>query len=166
ARAHADRDGVVELVVGDRLPDAERQRAALLELPPEPQRAEPAVLVVDGGHAALVGEPHAGPHCLEILLVGPDHVALLEAPRRLLAQPSSIASLWPSAQVGKCTCESVKPGTTTRPPRSITSGEASAVSWTPTPPAIHSPAIASARCVGTCGSSVRMRPFSRITWAV
>jgi hypothetical protein len=51
------------------------------------------------------------------------------------------------------------------PPRSTTSGDASAVSCTPTPPAMRSPAIASARCVGTCGSSVRMRPFSRITVA-
>src|SRR5205823_2440630 len=52
----------------------------------ETQRAQPAVLVVDGGHTALVGKPYAGPHCVEILLVRPDHVALLEAPRRLLAQ--------------------------------------------------------------------------------
>ena len=49
------------------------------------------------------------------------------------------------------------------PPRSTTSGDASAVSCTPTPPAMRSPAIASARCVGTCGSSVRTRTFSRIT---
>src|SRR3954470_17609280 len=80
------------------------------------------------------------------------------------AQPSSFTSVWAIAHVGKWTCESVKPGSTTRPPRSTTSGEASAVSWTPTPPAMRSPAIASARCVGTCGSSVRMRPFSRITF--
>ena len=58
--------------------------------------------------------------------------------------------------MGKWTCESVSPGTTTRPPRSTTSGEASAVSCTPTPPAIRSPAIASsARWVGICGSIVR-----------
>ena len=50
-----------------------------------------------------------------------------------------------------------------RPPRSTVSGEASDDSWTPTPPAIRSPAIASARCTGICGAIVRIRPFSRIT---
>ena len=41
---------------------------------------------MDRGDAALVGEPNAGPHRLEVLLVGPDHVPLLEPPRGLLAQ--------------------------------------------------------------------------------
>src|SRR4051812_45337101 len=82
------------------------------------------------------------------------------------AQPSRFTSDCASAHVGKCTCESVKPGTTTRPPRSSTSGEASAVSCTPTPPATWAPAIARARCVGTCGSNVRMRAFSRIIGSV
>ena len=57
--------------------------------------------------------------------------------------PSKRTSCWASAQATKCTCESVKPGRTQRPPRSTTSGDASAVSWVPTPPAIRSPAIAS-----------------------
>ena len=76
---------------------------------------------------------------------------------------SSFTSRCASAQVGKWTWESVKPGTTQRPPRSTTSGLASAVSWTPTPPTMRSPAIASARAVGSDGSSVRTTPFSRIT---
>src|SRR6476646_5593969 len=78
-------------------------------------------------------------------------------------QPSSFTSCCASAQVGKWTCASLRPGTTTRPPRSTTSGDASAVSGTPTPPAIEAPAIASARWVGTWGSCVRMSPLSRIT---
>jgi len=43
------------------------------------------------------------------------------------------------------------------------SGLASAVSCVPTPPAIHSPATASPRAVGSDGSIVRTMPFSRIT---
>ena len=45
------------------------------------------------------------------------------------------------------------------------SGLGSAVSCVPTPPAIRSPAIASARALGSDGSMVRMTPFSRITEA-
>src|SRR4051812_13739137 len=77
--------------------------------------------------------------------------------------PSSFTSCCATAHVGKWTCESVKPGTTQRPPRSTTSGLASAVSCVPTPPAIRSPAIASAAARGSAGSSVRITPFSRIT---
>ena len=79
-----------------------------------------------------------------------------------LAAPSRRTCRCPIAHVGKCTCESLKPGTTQRPPRSTTSGEASDVSCVPTPPAISSPAIARARDVGSEGSSVRTIPFSRI----
>ena len=43
--------------------------------------------------------------------------------------------------MGKCTCASVKPGTTQRPPRSTRSGVGRAVSCVPTPPAMRSPAI-------------------------
>ena len=68
-----------------------------------------------------------------------------------------------SDQRRKCTCESVKPGRTQRPPRSTRSGLASAVSCAPTPPAIRSPAIASAAASGRVGSIVRMTPFSKIT---
>src|SRR5204862_8186300 len=77
-------------------------------------------------------------------------------------QPSRRTSCCATAQVGKWTCESVKPGSTQRPPRSTTSGLASDVSCTPTPPATRSPAIASARDSGNDGSSVRTTPFSRI----
>ena len=76
--------------------------------------------------------------------------------------PSSFTSRCDSDQVGKWTCESVKPGRTQRPPRSTTSGLGSAVSWVPTPPATCAPAMASARAVGSEGSIVRMTPFSRI----
>ena len=60
----------VDEVGGDRLPDAQRQLPALLELPPEPQRAEPAVLVVHRRDAARVREPHAGAHRVEVRVVG------------------------------------------------------------------------------------------------
>ena len=76
--------------------------------------------------------------------------------------PSSFTSRCESDQVGKWTCESVKPGRTQRPPRSTTSGPGSASSCVPTPPATCAPAIASARVVGSVGSIVRMTPFSRI----
>ena len=63
--AHADRGGRVdELVVRDRLPDAQCQLPALVELLPEAERAEPAVLVVHRGDAARVRElarPRASP---------------------------------------------------------------------------------------------------------
>src|SRR5205814_3157415 len=79
--------------------------------------------------------------------------------------PSRRTSCWATAQVGKWTCESVKPGTTHRPRRSTRSGLGSAVSCVPTPPAIVSPAIARPRTVWRDGSSVLMTPFSRITRA-
>src|SRR2546423_6214688 len=79
------------------------------------------------------------------------------------AAPSSFACRCASARVGKCTCESVKPGRTQRPRRSTRSGLASAVSCVPTPPANHSPAIARLRASGNDGSIVRTTPFSRIT---
>ena len=63
----------------------------------------------------------------------------------------------------KWTCESVNPGSTQRPPRSTRSGLANAVSCVPIPPAMRSPAIASARASGSDGSIVRTVPFSRIT---
>ena len=94
----------------------------------------------------------------------------LPSPARTSASASSSegmssrrTSLRATAHVGKCTCASLKPGTTQRPPRSTRSGLASARSCTPTPPAISSPAIASARATGSAGSRVRIVPFSRIT---
>ena len=73
-------------VVRDRLPDAQRERAALLELLPEPQCAEPAVLVVHRGDAARVRELDAGAHRVEVRVVGHEHVPLLEPPGGLLAE--------------------------------------------------------------------------------
>src|SRR5256886_11864788 len=74
-----------------------------------------------------------------------------------------------SAQVGKWTCESLKPGSTQRPPRSTRSGDARARSCVPTPPAIVSPAIASARATGSEGDrkSTRLNSsHSQISYAV
>src|SRR5919204_750240 len=77
--------------------------------------------------------------------------------------PSSRTSRRATDQVGKWTCASLKPGRTQRPPRSTRSGPGNAVSCVPTPPATHSPAIASARATGRLGSIVRTTPFWRIT---
>ena len=52
ARPDAERRELGHVLRGQRLPDAERQRAARLEPLPEPQRTEPAVLVVHGRHPA------------------------------------------------------------------------------------------------------------------
>ncbi len=79
-----------------------------------------------------------------------------------VSTPSSRTSRWASDQVGKWTCESVNAGSTQRPRRSTTSGLGRAVSCVPTPPAIRSPAMASARARGSAGSIVRTTPFSRI----
>src|SRR5919201_346250 len=77
--------------------------------------------------------------------------------------PSRRTSRRATDHVGKWTCASLNPGRTHRPPRSTRSGLGSTVSCVPTPPAIHSPAIASARATGRLGSIVRTTPFSRIT---
>src|SRR5581483_2888163 len=60
----------VELVCRDRLPHAQRQRAALVELLPQAQRAEPAVLVVQSGYAARIRECDTRTHRAQVLLVG------------------------------------------------------------------------------------------------
>src|SRR5256714_6765185 len=77
--------------------------------------------------------------------------------------PWSRTSRRATDQVGKWTCASLRPGRTQRPPRSTRSGLGSAVSCVPTPPATHSPAIASARATGRLESIVLTTPFSRIT---
>src|SRR5207244_2901981 len=61
-------------------------QALRVELLPEPQRAEPAVLVVDARDTARARELHAGAHRDEVLLVGDRQVALLEPPGSFLAQ--------------------------------------------------------------------------------
>ncbi len=87
---------------------------------------------------------------------------LVRVPRRTTRSRRALTWRCASDQVGKWTCESVKAGRTQRPPRSTTSGLASAVSCTPTPPATYGPASASARAVGSEGSIVLTTPFSRI----
>ena len=73
--------------VRQRLPDAQAERRPrALEPLPEAQRAEPAVLVVHGGHAARGREPDPGAHRLDVLVVGRLDVAVAEVPARLLAQ--------------------------------------------------------------------------------
>ena len=62
---------------------------------------------------------------------------------------SSRTSWRASAQVGKCTCESVNAGRTQRPARSTRSGVGSIHSCVPTPPATIGPAIARAPAVGS-----------------
>ena len=52
----------------------------------KPQRAEPAVLVVHGGHSAGRGDPESFAHRVDELVVGPEQEAVAEPPRRLLAQ--------------------------------------------------------------------------------
>ena len=72
-----------------------------------------------------------------------------------------------AAQVGKCTWASMKPGNDAAAAEVDPLGRRPAPSRaSPTPPAIRSPAIASARATGSDGSSVRMTPFSRITLTV
>src|SRR6185437_12187613 len=59
AAVETKRGGVLDLVGGDRLPDAQRQRALVAEPLPDAERAEPAVLVVHGGDAARNGDADA-----------------------------------------------------------------------------------------------------------
>src|SRR6185436_7609508 len=66
--------------------------------------------------------------------------------------PSSRACRSPSDQVGKCTCESVKPGKTQRSPSSITPSPALSSSTT------HGPRTASCPTTGAAGSSVLIVP--------
>ena len=77
-------------------------------------------------------------------------------------ESSSRTSRRASAQLGKCTWESVKAGSTQRPRRSTRSGLGSAASCVPTPPATSGPAIESAPQVGRDGSIVRTTPLWRI----
>src|SRR5205823_8896093 len=51
-----------------------------------PQRPQPAVLVVDGGDAARVGELDPRAHRVDVLVIGRLDVGVAEVPARLLAQ--------------------------------------------------------------------------------
>ena len=85
------------------------------------------------------------------------HVARAAATTRSSASsseraPSRRAWRRPSDQVGKCTCESVKPGRTQRSPSSISPAPALSSSTT------HGPRTASCPTTGAAGSSVRIVP--------
>ena len=58
-----------DVVVRQGLPDAEREPALAGQALPEPQRPEPAVLVVHGGHSAGRGDPEPLPHRVHELVV-------------------------------------------------------------------------------------------------
>ena len=70
----------------NRLPDAERQRALLVEALPEPDRAEPAVLVVDARDAARGRDREPFAHRVDVLVVGHGEVPVLEPPAGFLAK--------------------------------------------------------------------------------
>ena len=73
-------------IVRQRLPDAQRERALRGEALPEPRRAEPAVLVVDGGHASGRHDLQAVAHRVDELVVRGREVPIAELPGGLLAQ--------------------------------------------------------------------------------
>ena len=86
AAVQAQSRGVLHLVGRDRLPDAQVQRALVAEPLPDAERAEPAVLVVNGRDPARHGDPHALPRGLDHLVLGRTDVAVAEVPGALLAQ--------------------------------------------------------------------------------
>ena len=86
ARAQAELLEPVDVVVRKRLPDAQSERALLGEALPEARRAEPAVLVVDAGHAARGGDLQPVAHRVDELVVRGQQIAVAELPGRLLAQ--------------------------------------------------------------------------------
>ena len=98
-RAHAHGGQVVHPVAGHRLAHAQRQLAGVAQLLEHLERAEPAVLVVHVGHAALRGDSQAGAAGAHQLGHGRARVAVAEAPRGGLAQdPGGLA-----ARVGSTT---------------------------------------------------------------
>ena len=86
AAAHVHAGELVCLLGRQRLPDAQPERALGGEALPEAQRAEPAVLVVDRGHAAGGRQLYSRAHRLDVLVVGRLDVAVAEVPAGLLAQ--------------------------------------------------------------------------------
>src|SRR4051794_9969189 len=86
AAAEPDSAEMAQLVRGRRLPDAERQAALRVEPLPEPDRTQPAVLVVQGRDPPRRRDPHALAHRLDVLVVRRARVALLELPRRALVE--------------------------------------------------------------------------------
>ena len=85
-RAEAELRQAPHVLGGERLPDAERQAATLVDPPEDPVRAEPAVLVVDRSDASLVRDSKAVAGRGDPLVLRDGDVPLAEAPRRLFAQ--------------------------------------------------------------------------------
>ena len=86
ARADADLLQPVEVVPGERLPDAQVQSTLVLEALEDAQRAEPAVLVVHGDDAARERERDRLAARLDHLVLGRPHVGVAEVPGALLAE--------------------------------------------------------------------------------
>ena len=86
AAAQADLAELRQSLGRGRLPDAKWERALLLELLPEPDRAEPAVLVVQGSDAAGSRDLDAVAHRFDVLLVGHLDEPALELPRSFLVE--------------------------------------------------------------------------------
>jgi hypothetical protein len=86
AAAQADVAELRQSLGRSRLPDAKWKGALLLELLPQADGAEPAVLVVEGRHAPRRGDLDAGSHRLGVLLVRHVRESALELPRRLLVE--------------------------------------------------------------------------------
>ena len=76
----------VEVVPGQRLPDAQAERSLVLEALEDAQRAEPAVLVVHGDDAARERERDRLAAGVDHLVLGRPDVGVAEVPRALLAQ--------------------------------------------------------------------------------
>src|SRR4051812_864675 len=77
------------------------------------------------------------------------------------AQPNSRSSRRASAQLGKCTCASTRPGTTQAPPRAVRRAPPGASAASSSTAAIRAPSTTTAAASGRCGSSVRTLPPSR-----
>ena len=141
---------------------AELSQSGVVVLRPEERRGVARDVVERGRGRLRVPLGRAPPGAADPAAVAAAASGRARAPRPGAVTPSRFTSCCDSDQVGKWTCESVKPGSTQRPPRSTTSGLGSAASCVPTPPATCAPAMASARAVGSDGSIVRTTPFSRI----
>src|SRR5512132_2593919 len=76
----------LDLLVWERLPDAECQPFALVDPSVDSRSSEPAVLVVNCGDASRVGDLEALAGSVQPLVLGHGDVLLTEAPRGLLAQ--------------------------------------------------------------------------------
>ena len=85
-RGDADLREPVDVVVGERLPDAQGERILAAQALEDAQRPEPAVLVVDRGDAARVRDPDPLAAGLDHLVLGRARVGVAEVPGALLPQ--------------------------------------------------------------------------------